>query len=259
MARQCDLLGVRRRKFDGVMTSPYLFLEPTVPSFEYPRSDLPPVVHFIGALLPDAAAAFQPPAWWSEVEQKRRPVILITQGTVATDARDLVAPALKGLAHEDVLVIVAGVSDASMIGDQPLPANARVEAFVPFKQLMPHVDVYITNGGFGGVQFALANGVPIIAAGSTEDKPEIANRVAYSGVGVNLKTNVPSPDAVRAAVQQVLSNPSYRQRAQGIQTELAALDAPAQAVQLLEQLARTRQPVVSFTPSASSRTLSAGT
>jgi hypothetical protein len=61
LARQCDLLGVRRRKFDGVIVSPYLFLVPTVPSFEYPRTDLPPVVHFIGALLPDAAAAFTPP------------------------------------------------------------------------------------------------------------------------------------------------------------------------------------------------------
>jgi UDP:flavonoid glycosyltransferase YjiC (YdhE family) len=240
------------------MMSPYLFLEPTVPSFEYPRSDLPAVVHFIGALLPDAAASFTPPAWWSEVEQKRRPVILVTQGTVATDARELVAPTIKGLADEDVLVIAAGVKDAGAIGGDPLPANARVEAFVPFKQLMPHVDVYITNGGFGGVQFALANGVPIIAAGSTEDKPEIANRVAYSGVGVNLKTNAPSPEAVRAAVKRVLSDASYRQRAQGIQAELAALDAPAQAVRLLEQLAETKQPVVSFTPSAPARTLPAG-
>src|SRR5215470_13228230 len=135
----------------------------------------------------------------------------------------------------------------------------RVEAFVPFKPLLPYVDAYVTNGGFGGVHFALANGVPIVAGGTSEDKPEIANRVAYSGVGVNLKTNAPSPEAVRAAVKQVLSDAGYRQRAQRIQAELAALDAPAQAVRLLEQLAETRQPVVSFTPSAPARPLPAGT
>jgi UDP:flavonoid glycosyltransferase YjiC (YdhE family) len=250
MGRQCDLLGVRRRKFEGVMMSPYLFMEPTVPSFEYPRSDLPPVVHFIGALLPDTAASFTPPVWWSEVEQKSRPVVLVTQGTVATHALDLVAPTLKALAAEDVLVIVAGVKDASAIGIDPLPANVRIEAFVPFKQLMPHVDVYVTNGGFGGVQFALASGVPIVAAGTTEDKPEIANRVAYSGVGVNLKTSAPSPETVRAAVKSVLSDAGYRHRAQRIQAELATHDAPAQAVRLLEQLAETRQPVVSVAPTA---------
>jgi UDP:flavonoid glycosyltransferase YjiC (YdhE family) len=151
---------------------------------------------------------------------------------------------LKGLAHEDVLVIVAGVKSSDSLGISPLPPNARVEAFLPFKQVLPHVDVYVTNGGFGGVHYALANGVPIIVGGTTEDKPEIANRVAYSGVGINLKTNSPTPEQVQEAVKQVLNVPSYRQQAQRLQAELAAHDAPTEAALLLEQLAATRQPVV---------------
>jgi UDP:flavonoid glycosyltransferase YjiC (YdhE family) len=135
---------------------------------------------------------------------------------------------------------------AQPITGHVLPANVRVEAFVPFKPLLPHVDAYVTNGGFGGVQFALANGVPIVAAGTTEDKPEIANRVAYSGVGVNLRTNAPSPEQVRAAVMSLLSNAQYRKQAQRIQAELAAHDAPTEAAELLEQLAETRQPILSL-------------
>ena len=243
LGRQLRSLGLPPARYDGMFPSPYLFLEPTVPGFEYPRSDLPPQVHFIGALLPDAPGAFVPPAWWSDVVSKRRPVVLVTQGTVATNAHELIAPTVEGLAGDDVVVIAAGVKSPAALGLEPLPANAHVEPFVPFDRLLPYVDVYVTNGGFGGVHFALANGVPIVAGGITEDKPEIGNRVAYAGVGINLKTNMPSPEQVRAAIKQVLSTPSYREKARELQAELARHDAPAEAAALLEQLAATRQPV----------------
>jgi UDP:flavonoid glycosyltransferase YjiC (YdhE family) len=148
---------------------------------------------------------------------------------------------LEALAGEDVLVIAAGVTSEDL-GD--VPPNARVEAFIPFKPLLPHVDLYITNGGFGGVHYALANGVPIVCGGTTEDKPEICNRVAYSGVGINLKTDRPTPQRVQEAVKRVLSEPRYRQRARELQAELAQHDAPAEAATLLERLADTQRPVV---------------
>jgi MGT family glycosyltransferase len=239
--RQCKVLGVAPRKFTGVLLSPFLFLQPTAEAFEYRRSDLPPQVHFIGALLPDAPDDFTPPAWWAEVVDKQRPVVLVTQGTVATKAEELVAPTVQALAGDDVLVIAAGADPASL---PTVPANARVERFVPFKPLMPMVDVYVTNGGFGGVQFALANGVPVVAGGKTEDKAEIANRVAYSGCGINLKTATPTAQQVGEAVRKVLNDPSYRDSARRIQAELAAKDAATEAATLLERLAETKAPVL---------------
>jgi UDP:flavonoid glycosyltransferase YjiC (YdhE family) len=62
----------------------------------------------------------------------------------------------------------------------------------------------VTNGGYGGIQFALAHGVPLVVAGETEEKPDIAARVAWSGAG-NLKTGTPSADAVKAAVRRPTS------------------------------------------------------
>jgi UDP:flavonoid glycosyltransferase YjiC (YdhE family) len=35
----------------------------------------------------------------------------------------------------------------------------------------------VTNGGYGGVQMALAHAVPLVVAGAKEDKPEVAGRV----------------------------------------------------------------------------------
>ncbi|MBA2715235.1 MAG: glycosyl transferase, partial [Rubrobacteraceae bacterium] len=84
----------------------------------------------------------------------------------------------------------------------------------------------------------------IVCDGTTEDKPEICNRVAFSGVGINLKTNKPTPEQVHKAVNQVLSEPRYHQRARQLQTELAQHDAPAEAASLPERLADTQRPVV---------------
>jgi hypothetical protein len=66
-AEQCIQIGVTPRKFTGVLVSPYLFIQPTVEGFEYPRPDLPPQVHFVGALLPDPPREFRPPQWWDQV------------------------------------------------------------------------------------------------------------------------------------------------------------------------------------------------
>jgi UDP:flavonoid glycosyltransferase YjiC (YdhE family) len=224
--------------------SPFLYLQLSVPSFEYPRSDLPPQVRFIGPLLPDAPKDFIPPVWWNDVTSAKQPVVLVTQGTIATDAAQLIVPTLQALANEDLLVVATTGGKTAEELEFDVPANARVAPFIPFANLMPHISTMITNGGYGGVTIALAHGVPIISGGTTEDKPEVGNRIAYSGVGINLKTATPRPEQIREAVQKILRNSSYRQKAQQMQAEFARHAAPVEAAQLLEQLAATKQPIV---------------
>jgi UDP:flavonoid glycosyltransferase YjiC (YdhE family) len=220
-----------------------LYLAGTVPSFEYPRCDLPPQVHFVGPLLAPRSSDFVPPNWWSELEGTQ-PVVLVTQGTVATALEDLVIPALQALADEEVLVIgtTGGVKTEAL--SVPIPANARVETFIPFSYLLPYVDVMVTNGGFNGVQMALANGVPLLVAGRTEDKPEICARVAWSRVGIDLKTKSPRPDQIRQAVNKLLVDQRYKTRVKAFQTEMSQYRSSEIAVRLLEQLAVTKQPVL---------------
>ncbi|MGH3741744.1 MAG: glycosyltransferase, partial [Micromonosporaceae bacterium] len=137
----------------------------------------------------------------------------LTQGTIANSAYgQLIEPALEGLAHEDVLVAVA-TGGRPVESLPPLPANARAAEFLPYDDLLPKTDVFVTNGGYGGVQYALSHGVPIVAAGSHEDKPEVIARVAWAGVGRRLGTKTPTPAAIRGAVRAVLSDHKYRDAA----------------------------------------------
>ncbi|HEY9847662.1 MAG TPA: nucleotide disphospho-sugar-binding domain-containing protein, partial [Candidatus Caenarcaniphilales bacterium] len=217
----------------------------TTPSFEYPRSDLPPQVHFIGTALPPAPAHFTTPFWWSDLSSGK-PVVHVTQGTIATEASELLVPTIQALADDDVLVVATtGGQPIKMVTLNPIPANARIESFIPHAHLLPHVDVMVTNGGFNGVQIALAHGVPMVTAGQTEEKPEICARVAWSGAGINLKTSTPTAVQIRDAVKTVLVSPRYKQKAQKMKMEIDLYNSPVVAAGLLEKLAVTKQPVLS--------------
>jgi UDP:flavonoid glycosyltransferase YjiC (YdhE family) len=97
----------------------------------------------------------------------------------------------------------------------------------------------VTNGGYGGVQLALSHGIPLAVAGTTEDKPEVAARVAWSGAGINLATSKPKPKAVRDAVRALLDEPRYRTRARALADEYRSYDAVARVVDILESARRT--------------------
>jgi UDP:flavonoid glycosyltransferase YjiC (YdhE family) len=213
------------------------FLQATVAGFEYPRSDLAASVRFVGPILAPPARAFEQPAWWDELESGGRPVVHVTQGTLDNaDLGRLLLVTTRALARDDVLVVATtGGPDPAPLRPG-LPANVRLERFIPHDLLLPHVDVMVTNGGYGGVQQALANGVPLVVAGDSEDKPEVAARVHWSGTGVNLHTGRPSPAMVARAVRRLLRRDSYRQRAQALQAEIAATDPLDTISQVLAEI-----------------------
>ena len=130
------------------------------------------------------------------------------------------------LAGEDVTVVVS-TGGRPLSALPPLPANARAAAYLPYAVLLPRTSVLVTNGGYGGVQQAVGHGIPVVVAGQTEDKVEVSARVGWSGAGINLKTNRPTPEAVRLAVRSVLADPTFRARAQELAARFAHTDALA--------------------------------
>ncbi len=225
--------------FDAAVHVPDLVLQLTTPLFEYPRPNLPDTLHFIGPILPVFPLSYDQPDWWPDLETERS-VVLVTQGTLATNPRQLILPAIQALANQDMLVVVTTANrPVSELGE--LPPNVRVEPFIPYDRLLPHVDLLITNGGYGTVQMALAHGVPMVAAGKTEDKAEVCARIAWARVGINLKTNSPRAEQIQRTVLQVLNTPTYRQNAQHLGDDFARYDAPQRAVALIEQLVEGRK------------------
>jgi UDP:flavonoid glycosyltransferase YjiC (YdhE family) len=175
------------------------------------------------------------PAWWSDLDGTRS-VVHVTQGTVAnTDYDQVIAPTLRALADDDVLLVVA-------TGGRPLdtlprlPANARAATYLPYDELLPRTSVFVTNGGYGGVQYALRYGVPIVATGGKEDKPEVGARVAWSGVGRRIRSERPSPRALRRDILAVLNEPRYRQASGRMAADMAAAPGFAGFADIVDRL-----------------------
>ena len=198
-------------------------LQLSVQEFEYPRSDLPATMEFVGPVLPAGPTAFDQPDWWSDVLNAAT-VVHVTQGTFDNaDLDQLITPTLEALGDCDDILVVAttGGRPGQRLHD-PVPPNARIADWIPYSALMPHVDVMITNGGYGGVQHALRHGVPLIVAGETSDKAEVAARVDYSGVGIDLGTAAPSPRSIRVAVDRVRHGDGYRAAALTLRSAIEA-------------------------------------
>jgi MGT family glycosyltransferase len=220
--------------FPAMFQIPDLIMHISTPAFEYPRSNLPKNLHFIGPILKEKELTYQQPTWWDDLCGVA-PVILVNQGTIATNLQDLVIPTIEGLKSEPMLIIAVPVKEGQI---SKIPPNVRVEPFIPFEHLLPHVDVMITNGGYGGVQMALAHGIPLIVAGDTDDKMEVAARVEWSKSGINLKKQRPTSDEIKYAAWEILDNPIYGDNAKRIQTDFSQYNAPEQAAELLEALAK---------------------
>ncbi|GIE96200.1 glycosyltransferase [Paractinoplanes rishiriensis] len=244
------------RLFDGIYSTD-LVLAQGVPGLEYPRPDLPDYVHFVGRLAaaparparePDPADATGPagsgpsavggtselPDWWPELAAATT-VVHVTQGTLDTDPADLIRPTLDGLADRDVLVVcTTGGGDPAVLG--PLPPNARAAAYLPHDLLLPFVDVMVSNGGWGGVLASIQAGVPLVVAGASLDKPEVARRVAWSGAGINLRTGQPQPDCVAQAVERIRAEPAFRVRATELGAAMTAAGGVTRAGELVESL-----------------------
>jgi UDP:flavonoid glycosyltransferase YjiC (YdhE family) len=110
--------------------------------------------------------------------------------------------------------------------------------------LLPKVDVMVTNGGYGAVQRALATGVPLVVAGNTEDKPEVAARVAWSGAGIDLRTGTPTAKAVRNAVRDVLGDGRYLRRARELEVAYAQRNGVAEIAAMIDEVVGERRAAV---------------
>ncbi|KAL8188398.1 UNVERIFIED_CONTAM: hypothetical protein K2H54_000273 [Gekko kuhli] len=181
---------------------PILMLGLSCAGFEYERPELEGLIRYVGPLLPPRIE-LTPPPWWERLDE--RPLVIVSQGTLANvDLGQLLLPAMQGLAGDELqLLLTTGGRDPARLG-AAVPANAIVTEHA-----------------------ALAHGVPLVVAGTGEDKAEVATRVAWSGAGINLHSNEPTADAVAAAVRKLVHEPRYRARARLLADEMAVLDARA--------------------------------
>ncbi|KAJ5689213.1 UDP-Glycosyltransferase/glycogen phosphorylase [Penicillium macrosclerotiorum] len=220
-----------------------LLLQPCSPSLEYPRSDLSPKIRFIGATPPPKVnPSVLLPEWWEELvtlKQAAAPkkVIFVAQGTFILDYRMLLIPTIQAFANCDKYMVIGvlGKKGAKLNGIE-LPNNAKVIDYFPYDMILPHADVFVTNGGYGGFLRSVMHGVPMVIAGTGQDKAEVAMRGEWAGIAANLRSNTPSIEAIRDSVNSITEDDRFKRRCLEIKRENEDLKCLVQLERYIDEM-----------------------
>lgn len=207
------------------------------PSFDYAGREMDSHVRFAGAILPAPKGRAAKPRIYPQLDSYDK-IVLITQGTVEKDNTKLVIPALEALkTEEDTFVIcTTGGSDTQSLRERYNYSHILIEDFIPFEDIMPYVDIFISNGGYGGVLQSVLHGVPMLVAGVHEGKNEICARIGYLGYGINLKTERPRSIEISKAVRHILNDFSYRAKVEDLRKEMMTYSPNREVEKNIEEI-----------------------
>jgi UDP:flavonoid glycosyltransferase YjiC (YdhE family) len=164
--------------------------------------------------------------------------VYLTIGTIfGLESGDLLPRALAGLRSlgRPVIVTVGRHLDPAALDAQP--PHVRIERFVDQWEVLSACAAVVFHGGSGTLLGALAHGLPSVLLPMGADQLHTARRCTAAGVSVALDVVRATPDDVRAAVEDVLSDPGYAAAAGRMRDDLAGRPGPEHAIELLERLA----------------------
>ncbi len=214
-----------------------LYMVPSIAELDYGRHDLPPCVHYVGPCVWNKATGETAPAWLQDLPTDR-PLVHVTEGTLHYQDPFVLRAAVHGLARLPVQVVATTgrQRDPATLNLGSLAPNVRLEQWVSHADLLPRCAALVTTGGAGTVLAALQAGVPMVIVPTHWDKPDNAQRVVQVGAGIRLSPKRCTSERLRAAVEHVLAEPSFKVNAERLAGELAAAPGPKGAAPLLEEL-----------------------
>lgn len=222
--------------------SSQLHLQGCSPAFEYPRANLPPNIHFVGALGPGPGVAAPVPTRLLR-EHRSRPLAFVTQGTLRRNLEELAVPAVRALTDDgyDVLVAAGSGSNDRLQAFQSVGSNVCIVDSVDYHAALHEADLFVTNGGYTGVTLALAAGVPVLQAGATEEKADIGARLEWAGVGASLRRTRPSAAQIRRTARRVMGSQARRATSEQVAQEMSGYDSVTLGADLVGRLVGVQQ------------------
>jgi MGT family glycosyltransferase len=170
------------------------------------------------------------PAW----EPPGELLVLISFSTTYMrheDAMRRVFEALRGDGASAICTLGHGLSREAV---NP-PANVVTYDWLAHSAVLPHTAAVVTHAGHSTVMAAFAHGVPLVCIPMGRDQDANAERVEAVGAGRRLPVDA-TPAAIRDALRDVLTNPSYREVARRFSDQIADLGRGERAVTELETL-----------------------
>ena len=224
-------------KLDDLWRSRERIIATSFGDFDAPPGSGWDMVRRTGPVLEDEKFATPWALPWAENDPT--PLVMVSFST-EVEQRDVnkLQRSLDALATLSVHV-VATTGGIVAPNELTAPKNAIVLDYVAHDLIMQRAALVLTHGGHGTAMRALRHGVPLVIIPGTGDQSFVAAAVQEWGAGRALPVDA-SVDAIRAAAQEVLFTPQYRDNARQRSVAFAGVDAAANAANEIESVLRDR-------------------
>lgn len=197
----CEKFGLQALAYDmrEIYTHADFTLYADIESLFYMK-DLPKNHHFIGPILWSVNVSL--PSWWSTFPENK-PIVFVTLGSSGDTT--LLPMILDTLRKLDVVVICVTACKAFVKSEFK---NVFIADFLPVQLAVKISDIVICNGGSPMVYQSLALDKPVIGLPSNLDQYLMMSVLQQNGRGQLIRSGQATPDKIRLAVEQAMTNSS---------------------------------------------------
>lgn len=209
--------------------------------FEFPRTHFPECFHFAGPFVDPAGRKPIPFPYEKLTEQ---PLIYASMGTLQNQQQKIFQAIAAACANLDVQLVISLGGSSTPETLPELAGKPLVVQYAPQLELLQKAILTITHAGLNTALESLSNGVPMVAIPITNDQPGVAARIAWTRTGEFVPLSCLSVPKLQMAIQQVLTNETYKQNALRLQQSIAQAGGVRRAADVIEQAVSTGKPVL---------------
>lgn len=155
-----------------------------------------------------------------------RRVIYLSLGTILTDDVELLRLGVRVFGRLENPCLISLGHKLTPAALAPIPEHVAVAPFVDQEQVLADAAIFITMGGMGSVQEAIAAEVPMIVIPATPEQHMSARRLTTLGIAIDLDRRQLTEERLLAAITHLLRDGQrYRDRIRALKARHAYGDA----------------------------------
>lgn len=161
-----------------------------------------------------------------------RPIVYFAMGS--SGKPELIAAIIEGFRGKPYRVIAPVEAHVERL-QVDVPPNVIVTGFLPAHEVNPMADVSVIHGGQNTVMNACLSGTPIVGVGMHPEQQANLDACVRKGFAIRLNKRTVTASAVLDAVDQLLHDPTAKERVTEFQRQLQGWNGPANAAKFLRE------------------------
>ncbi|MBR8838041.1 MAG: glycosyltransferase family 1 protein [Stigonema ocellatum SAG 48.90 = DSM 106950] len=165
--------------------------------------------------------------------------VLVSTTTSANMDNGLFRRLLEAVAQMGIPVLATSGSATNI--PSGLGENVRLETFVPYDEVLPHVRALVTHGGPGTVGRALRYGIPMLIIPNFGDQLPTGVRAAELGLAYHLPKSKATSKAIQSKLKALLQDHALHDRVKTLSVKLRSMDSKELAANAIEGILQNSQ------------------